>query len=347
MNRTKCPALSFNLKLYGPLFLVSLCIATTVTEFWGDAWENRVRSLAYRVKKDSIAVYAKEVSDTSGIPFVIYAPQNGIDAGKQYNPTIVANHAVDEYTSLLHQNKQVHSTKFWNCIHWLEENMTNKPAYSLYRFNWQQPFYPKVGVPFTSGMSSGRAIEAFTRAFQLSRDSGYLVKASMLLRGFYIPVTDSGFTIKSESGWWYEEFASPHAPTPQILDGHIYALLGVHEYWKVTNDDSALFIVNQGIRALKNQLPFYDAGNGAVYYDRERSLADQHYHELLVGLMKRIGEITGDPTYFKYYRKWKEPLEQPYILRIIRLGNRSGIFLFSLIMGISFVLLLLIRRFIN
>lgn len=336
-----------NFKIYGPLFLASLCIATTVTEFRGDAWENRVRSLAYQVKKDSIAVYAKEFTDTTGIPFVIYAPQNGIDAGKQYNPTIVANHALDLYQSILNKNDPAASKKFRNCIQWLDDNTTNKPGYSLYQFNWRQPFYPKVGVPFTSGMSSGRTIEAFTRAFQLSRDSGYLVKARMLLRGFYISITNSGFTIKSKTGWWYEEFASPLVPTPQILDGHIYALLGVHEYWKETKDDSALFIVNQGIRALKDQLPFYDAGNGAVYYDRERSLADQHYHELLVGLMKQMGEMTGDPAYYQYYRIWKEPLEQPYVLRMIRLGNRSGILLFSLITGISFVLLLLTRRFIN
>ena len=283
-----------NFRKYGTLFLASLCIAVTITELKGDDWEDRIRSLAYRIKRDSGS-----------------------------------------------------SRKFWNCIRWLEDNMTERAGYSLYQFNWQQPFYPNIGVPFTSGMSSGSTIEAFTRAFQLSRDSRYLAKARMLLRGFFISIQESGFTLKSETGWWYEEFAAQHVQTPQILDGHIYALLGVHEYWTETKDDSALFIVNQGISALKHQLYLYDAGNGIVNYDRKGSIADQHYHELLVSLLKQLGQMTGDPDYYAYYRKWKEPLEQPYVIRMIRLGNRSGILLFALITGLSFILFLLIRRFIN
>jgi len=329
---------------YGYLLLASICLSTVLSELKGDDWENRLRFLAYRVKGDTIPVYVREFTDSSGIPYVYYAKQNGIEPGLRYNPTIVANRALEYYDQLTKDQDPQTIIHFRNCLHSLSDSMTRKKGYALYRFNWQQPFYPKPGFPFTSGMSSGRAIAAFTRAFRFFHDSLYLLEARELLRGFHIPVEDSGFTFKSDEGWWYEEFAFPQTATPRILDGHIYALLGVHEYWKATKDDSALFIFEQGIRSLEKQLPAFDAGGGQLFYDAEKHLADQHYHELLVGLMKELGDITKGPIFRKYQRKWQEPLDQPYVVRMIRLGNRSGILLFTLLTVCTFFSLLGLRR---
>jgi len=58
------------LATYGFLLLASLCLATFLTEIKGDDWENRIRSLVYRVKDDKIPVYARELTDEMGIPFV-------------------------------------------------------------------------------------------------------------------------------------------------------------------------------------------------------------------------------------------------------------------------------------
>jgi len=332
------------LATYGFLLLASLCLATFLTEIKGDDWENRIRSLVYRVKDDTIPVYARELTDDMGVPFVFYAKQNGIEPGPRYNPTIVANRALEYHEQLIRKQDQATVSHFRNCIQYLSDSMTRKNGYAYYRFNWQQPFYPKLGFPFTSGMSSGRAIAAFTMAFRYFHDSLYLLEARHLLRGFYIPVEDSGFTYKSGNGWWYEEFAFPHSATPRILDGHIYALLGIHDYWKAINDDSAKFLFNQGIRALKEQLPFYDAGSGKVYYDSERHPADQHYHEILSRLMMELAEKTGDPVFLAYHHRWQEPLDQPYLVRMLRLGNRSGILLYSVLAVCSFLILYLLRR---
>lgn len=332
---------------YGYLLLASICMATVITELKGDDWENRFRSMVYKVKGDTIPVYAREITDSLGVPFVFYAKQNGIETGLRFNPTIVANRALEYFDQLNEKQNPGTLRRFRNCIRSLSDSMTRKNGYSFYQFKWQQPFYPNLGFPFTSGMSSGRSIAAFTKAYQIIHDSIYLLEAKDLLRGFYIPVEDGGFTYKTDGGWWYEEFAFPNSVTPRILDGHIYALMGVHEYWKMTKDDSAKFIFDQGIKALKEHLPFYDAGGGKVYYDAYRHLADQHYHELIVGLMKELGDKTGDPLFRKYQRKWQEPLEQPYVIRIIRQTNRSGILLFSVLTACTCLILTGLRRLLN
>lgn len=329
---------------YGYLLLAAVCLVTALTELKGDDWENRIRSIVYKVKGDTIPVYAREITDSLGVPYVFYAKQNGIEPGLKFNPTIVANRAL-EYLDRINEKQDPGTLRlFRNCIQSLSDSLIRKNGYSFYQFNWQQPFYPNLGFPFTSGMSSGRSIAAFTKAYQIFHDSIYLLEARDLLRGFYILVEDGGFTYKATGGWWYEEFAFPQALTPRILDGHIYALLGVHEYWKTTKDDTAKFIFDQGIGALKEHLPFYDAGGGKVYYDLMKHTADQHYHELLVGLMKDLGDKTRDPLFRKYQRKWQEPLEQSYLIRIFRQSNRSGILLFSVLTACIFLILSGLRR---
>jgi hypothetical protein len=221
--------------------------------------------------------------------------------------------------------------KFRACINWLFYHMTLKDGHALYHFDWQEPWYPSVQRPFTSGMASGRSIEAFCCAFLLSGDSSYLAGLRPLLRGYYLPIQAEGFTYKDTTGWWFEEFADSHAKGPHILDGHIFALQGVQRYWQITKDDSALFLIIKGLAALKHALPAYDAGNGKIYYDAFKKLADQHYQEVLAQQMLELWQSTGDTVFYQYHKKWIAPLQRPYLVRTFKEGNRSGMIMYFLL----------------
>jgi hypothetical protein len=123
------------------------------------------------------------------------------------------------------------------------------------------------------------------------------------------------------------------------LDGHIFALQGVHKFWLLTKNDSAAYIVQQGILSLKNNLPAYDIGDGWSYYDANKLRSDKKYHMLLTSMMKELGEITKDPLFDEYYRKWNAPLVKPYIYRIIKEKNRSGLVLYFLMSAFFFAVL--------
>jgi hypothetical protein len=252
----------------------------------------------------------------------------------------VSNHAIDYYTAILEKKDSVAGSKFLNCINWLAANIKQQDNYALYVFNWKQPFYDSVGVPWTSGMTSGRAIEAFTDAYLLYRNEQYLHHAAALLRGFYQPIQSGSFTYKEPGGWWYEEYADTNMHTPRVLDGHIYALLGVRKFWLHTKNDSAAYIFQQGVNSLKIHLPAYDMGNGWSYYDAYNRISDKKYHVLLTGLMKELWTITKDPIFDEYYNNWNTPLKKPYIYRIVKEKNRSGLLLYFMVSIVVFILLL-------
>jgi hypothetical protein len=79
-----------------------------------------------------------------------------------------------------------------------------------------------------------------------------LFDASLLLSGFNVPIDSGGFTYKEKYGWWYEELADRSKHTPRILDGHLFALLGLYDYYQISGDSMALHYFNQGAASLKH-----------------------------------------------------------------------------------------------
>lgn len=304
--------------------VLSLLLAVFFCQWKGDSWEKKLRYSYYDIFLDSFPNYAPNFTDHRGIPVTYYPTQQGITAGYQYNGTIVANYAIDYYKQLQQKGDSLLRFRFFNCIHWLDSAISEVNGHALYLFDWQQPWYLQVGRPFTCGMTSGRAIEAFTYAFTLDSDSNHLKHAARLVRGYALPVQEGGFTYKEPEGWWYEEIADTGRQTPRILDGHIFALTGLNYYYQQTKDSLAKAYFDLGIKALKAALPRYDRGDGYVFYDALGKLADENYHPLLVKQMDELWQITGDPVFKSYYLKWGKPLWEPYVVRIWKQGNKSG-----------------------
>jgi hypothetical protein len=327
------------------LAFISLLLSASICHYKGDRWEEVVRDGLYKIKNDSVPDFAKETVDAKGIPFVYYKEQNGIAAGKQYNATIVSNYALAYYQDYLKSKDEAIKQKFFNCGEWLSSNLTEKDGYALYLFGWRQPWYPSVGVPYTSGMTSGRAIEVFTAAHKLNPTASFLQDASKLVKGFYISIDSGGFTYKEPYGWWYEEIADSGKQTPRILDGHIFAILGLHAYFATTKNDTAAYALLQGLNVLKHYLPAYDAPNEKIYYDVYKKVADKKYHRILTAQMKQLYEATKDPVFLQYYNKWNAPLKRWYVLRIVEQRNISGIILWLILAAAIFLLVIVVRLF--
>ncbi len=328
------------------LQLLAFLLAIIVCNYSGEFWEEKVRTVFYKIKGDSIPSFATELVDLKGIPFVNYSTENNITPGTHYNATIVANYAIEYFDKYQQQKEIAYLQKFNNCIRWLKDSVAIKDNKALYYFNWRQAWYPLVKGKFSSGISSGRAIEALLLAYQHLNDSSALLLANQLMRGYYLPIQYGGFTYQEKNGWWYEEIADSSLQTPRILDGHIYAILGAQKLWDLTKQDSAKLLVDKGLQALKSQLAFYDAGNEIIYYDIYKKQADKKYQHILVYQMNELWQITGDTTFKDYYDKWSKPLNKPYVVRIIHEKNRSGLISFLLLFMSLLLLLFFCNRFI-
>lgn len=329
-------------------YILVLPFAVAIT-YWlagkyGDVLEEPLRNVLFAAKGDSIPDYAPVFYDNKGIPYVVYATENGIKPGKQYNATIVANYALEQaalYDSLkAATNKQ----NFEKCIHWLKSAATVHNDTALYRYTWRQAWYPKVPAPFTSGMTSGRVIQAMLKAYSLNADTAALQLARQLLNGCFISIDNGGFTIMEPQGWWYEEFAAAGVETPRILDGHIFTILGLLQYSRQQQEPLAAIAAEMGLQSLKYYLPAYDAGR-QMYYDKYKKPADRKYKQVITTQLLQLYQLTHDLVFLQYYEKWTKPMQKHFVLRAMEERNKTGILLTGLLLLVTWLPLYLSLKF--
>jgi hypothetical protein len=328
------------------LCLVSVASTLVLVEAKGDVWEEILRTFYYHaILLQWVPATYYVQTDSVGVPVVEYVDSLGKTITQLYLPTTVAIYALKYFDEWKGSRSEAAKVKLFHCLSRLRDSITYLGNFAIYKFHFQQIYYSSVGVPWVSGLSSGKAIEAFSRGYECSGDASYLVDAERLMRGFYVDIQNGGFTYKATDGWWYEEYADTNLNTPRVVNGHIDAILGVYEFMKLTGSDSARQVFENGLQALKNNIHRYDAGNGWTYYDANGKKSDKQYQRTMVDMMKRLYAATGEKLFLQYQRKWQEPFNRYYIWRIIEEKNKSGALLCLLLLLVVYVSLSFIAKF--
>jgi heparosan-N-sulfate-glucuronate 5-epimerase len=273
--------------------------------------------------------------DESGIPIVDYGYRGHSYIGEQRNAVTISQVALRYYEEY-EKGDESCQRLFINCANWLVENSVSHDDYAIleYRFDW--PRY-NMTSPWRSGMAQGQALQVLIRAHNISNDSKYLDTAKRLLNSFFVGVENGGVTyVTLEDGWWYEEYADEGGMEPRVLNGMMYALLGINEYYDYTKDPDAKYLFDQGVIALKEGLADYDA-NGYSYYD-VFGTPSLSYHETHIRQLNDLYEITNEETFKDYRDRWQSYEELPFVVRLVHSPTKMGIAVFFA----NFIILILV-----
>jgi heparosan-N-sulfate-glucuronate 5-epimerase len=252
--------------------------------------------------------FVKEL-DNDGIPSVYYGAEvNGKPIGFQRNPVTAALQANEFYDKYKENNDESSKTYFLNNVNWLVDNAVNKGDYSLLQYNFPLPTY-NVKPPWFSALANGLALQVLIKAHEITHDVKYLTAAKSLLNAFFIEVEDGGITYKDSSAeWWYEEYASndKSAKISRVLNGMLFTVLGIYDYFEYTNDPDAKLLFDKGVNSIKKEISKYN-DNGYSYYDLLGNPSNK-YHQIHVDLTKQLYDLTGEPIFNEYYHLWKNYL---------------------------------------
>lgn len=207
----------------------------------------------------------KKILDDLSVPIIDYGSVDGIFIGKQRNPVIISSAALS-YFENYENGDESSSQLFLNCADWLVNNSVIYGNYSILEYEFPWLIY-NMHPPWRSGMAHGMAIQALIRAHSLTSDVKYMDCAKKLLNSFFVEVEDGGVTYKTSTcGWWYEEYADKGGKESKVLNGMMFAMIGIYEYYEYTEDLDAKYLFDQGVISLKTSLPNYDK-DGYSYYD--------------------------------------------------------------------------------
>lgn len=272
--------------------------------------------------------YFKMFVDEKGIPINDYGYINGVYVGKQRSIVAVAEKGLDYWNKyqlggmkdklLLSydwkkfpenkENSPKNSTEarrmFLNCANWLIEHATYYEDYAVWEYSYPSFYDTKPG--WRSSQAQALGIQLLIRAYKLTNDPKYLNCAKHSLRVFCVSVEDGGVTDKASSEeWWYDKFADVECTKPKVLNGMMFALFGIHDFYEWTNDSDAKFLFDNGIISLRKHLREYDAGYYS-YYDRLGNVASQHYHNIHIQQLAQLYDITGDTVFKRYHDKFND-----------------------------------------
>jgi len=242
--------------------------------------------------------------DSSGIPQLDYHGQIGL----QYNPIAIAQYGLGNDNLWCRTADQTRKKKFFLIADWLcsnlEQNSHGLPVWN-HHFNWE--YRDTLQAPWYSALAQGQGISVLVRAHKESKDPRYLDVAGRAFASFQRPTQEGGVAFTDESGdLWFEEYIV--SPPTHILNGFIWALWGVYDYWLATKGSSAQDLFSRGVRTLLHNLDRYDLGFWSLYEQsgtRLPMVASTFYHRLHIVQLRVMHRLTGENRFVEVADRWE------------------------------------------
>ena len=175
--------------------------------------------------------------------------------------------------------------------------------YLLYNFDFRLhqlsdpiDFLP---APWYSGMAQGRAMALFVRLYKELGDEKYLqachdmFPSFLRIRGEYEMFTAE---VDPANFYWIEEY--PRSVPTQVLNGFVYSLYGLYEYYMLTRDETVLRVIQASITTLRQYVHKYRVPGEISLYCLTHRHQIPVYHWRHVFQIRNLFRMTRD-QYFE------------------------------------------------
>ena len=255
--------------------------------------------MTFAEKADYHGVY-----DANGIPQLDYRGKIGL----QYNPIAIAQYGLGNYNLFRRTADTSRRQKVLLIANWLVEHLeANAQRLAVWNHHFDWEYRDTLRAPWYSGLAQGQGISLLVRAHKESGDVRYLQAAEQAMASFFTPVADGGVAFTDASGdLWFEEYIV--SPPTHILNGFIWALWGVYDYFLATHDRNAQDVFSRAVRTLLHNLDHYDLGFWSLYEQsgtRLPMVASPFYHQLHIVQLRVMRRLTGEDKFARVADRWQ------------------------------------------
>jgi hypothetical protein len=263
--------------------------------------------MLFREKADYAGPY-----DAAGIPMLDY---HGV-IGLQYNPIAIAQWGLANYNRFREtsDSDEARWQKTLKAADWLAANLEQN-AHGLWvwnhHFDWE--YRDTLKAPWYSGLAQGQGVSLLLRAHAHShyKDERYRRAAEKAFVALTRPIAEGGVLFEdvsqnNEKNLWIEEYLVD--PPTHILNGFMWALWGVFDFWLARADTSAKELFNRGVETLVHNLARFDTGYWSLYEQsgtRVKMLASPFYHRLHIVQLRVMSKLTGDARFAAVAERWE------------------------------------------
>jgi hypothetical protein len=248
--------------------------------------------------------------DEQGIPLLDYHGK----VGRQYNPIAIAQYALAHY-NLAKANQDTGSlNKFGANAQWLLNNLdlTSQGTY-LWPHHFDFEYFRPLKAPWYSGLAQGQGLSVLVRGWAETGEEKFRAAADRVFQSLSLPVQEGGvlYYFKQDQPIIEEYLVDP--PT-HILNGFIWALWGVYDYFLLTHSDEARALFEACTQTILAYLPAYDLRFWSLYEltpQRLQCIASPFYHHLHIIQLQIMFRLTGNPGFARYSQQWEGYTKNP------------------------------------
>ncbi len=171
--------------------------------------------------------------------------------------------------------------------------------YFPYTFDWRLHLnanYELMRAPWYSGMAQGQALSLLVHLHRITGEPAYLAAAHDVFRTFLRPGS-AGETVRVDTAgyYWIEEY--PADQSTGTLNGFIFGIYGLYDYYQWTGDEDAFHVLVAGLTTIHDKIHLFRAPSGPSYYCLSHRAQYPVYHQIHIVQLLNLFEITGEPYF--------------------------------------------------
>jgi len=249
--------------------------------------------------------------DQQAIPQLNYRGAIGV----QHNPIAIAQYGLANYNLYVARADVSRRSKFLACADWLIANLEpNRHGIAVWNHHFDWEYRTTLRAPWYSGLAQGQGISLLARAASATGDAAYTDAARRAFAAFQQTGDRGGVVfIDEDRRPWIEEYIV--TPPTHILNGFMWALWGVYDYWLLTRDSAAEDLFRRCIDTLRANLASYDTGFWSLYEHsgtRLPMLASPFYHRLHIVQLRVMARLTGEELFAQTAERWQRYIESSF-----------------------------------
>ena len=169
---------------------------------------------------------------------------------------------------------------------------------------FDNPKYRWLKDPWISALASGNAMSALLRGWQMFEDARYRDAATAAYEALHAPRSSCQLFEQRGDELWYEEY--PADPPLRVLNGHVYALLGVLDYARVSGEELAEERWRRAASTVLRNLERFDLGYWSAYELRWLEPASIHYQKNIhIPQLRILAALTGSDEFTVVADRWQ------------------------------------------
>ncbi len=221
----------------------------------------------------------------------------------RYHPVYIAEYTldlIDVYTT----------TKDTACIPVIMHNLNKLVTLGVqvdsslfypydFDFRMHYDYRDMMFAPWYSGMAQGLVLSLFCRVYEFTGRQEFLDYSKKIFNS-YLRLKGDGFQpwvscVDQHGNLWLEEY--PKDIPCFTLNGMIFAIYGIYDYYRITKDETAERYLKGSITTIKKNVERFRNENDITYYCVKHEIKAPEYQDLHINQLLMLEKMTND-SYF-------------------------------------------------